>query len=291
MKKMIGFGAVALCAAVACADVNSANVVGYQNLNMLAGGAQSMCFTFSNVGATQKKLMLTDIKVVGYQDSPYWKDQMTCPNIYLKKLNSLGAAEATYAWRDNFDDEVGGAWLGGRWRIYGGPDLTPETDVELNAGDGFFVEADNLQEGCTAYSFLVNGEVIQGSYAAEMLAGGASVIGNMMPTSTKLTKVEVQGYQDSPYWKDQMTCPNIYLKKLNSLGAAEATYAWRDNFDDEVGGAWLGGRWRIYGGPDLTPETDVTLMPGDAFFVEADNLQEGCDAYTLVFPACLEITK
>ena len=187
---------------MSCADVNSANVVGYQTLDMLPGGRQSMVFTFSEVGATAKKLMLTDIKVVGYQDSPYWKyTKYQCPNIYLKKLKTSGAEDVVYRWVDEFDNENEGEWDGGFWEISGGDQITKDNDVEIPAGQGFFVEAAGLQEGCTAYSFLVNGEVIQGSYAAEMLAGGRLTLGNMMPTSTMLTKVEVQGYQDSPYWK------------------------------------------------------------------------------------------
>ena len=138
---------------MACADVTSANVVGYQNLNMLAGGRQSMCFTFADVGQTAKKLMLTEIKVVGYQDSAYWQDQMAAPNILLKKLQSTGATEITYIWMDNFDDEVPGEWAGGKWAIFGGADITKDNDVTINPGQAFFVEADQIRD-CTAYTLV-----------------------------------------------------------------------------------------------------------------------------------------
>ena len=140
---------------MACADVTSGNVVGYQTLDMLPGGRQSMVFTFSNVGATQKKLMLTDIKVVGYQDSPFWKyTKWQCPNIYLKKLMTSGATEIQYNWVDEFDSVNEGEWDGGHWKIDRGADITEDNDVTINPGQGFFVQADQLQEGCTAYTLV-----------------------------------------------------------------------------------------------------------------------------------------
>ena len=253
---------------------------------MLPGGRQSMVFTFSEVGATAKKLMLTDIKVVGYQDSAYWQGKYQCPNIYLKKLMTSGATEVTYIWVDLFDEEIEGEWDGGHWEIMDGDPITKENDVEIPAGQGFFVQADNIRD-CTAYSFLVNGEVIKGSYAAEMLPGGRLTLGNMMPAATKLTKVEVQGYQDSAYWQGKYQCPNIYLKKLMTSGATEITYIWVDLFDEEIEGEWDGGHWEIMDGDPITTENDVTINPGQGYFVQADQIRD-CKAYTLVFPACLE---
>ena len=284
---------------MACADVNSANVVGYQGLEVLTAGRKAMCFTFSDVGATAKKMMLSEIKLQGYQDSTYWQKKYQCPQITLKKLGTSGAAEAEYSWKDEFDNENEGEWDGGHWEDAKHTVIAGDKDVEIKAGDGFFVDAaavpPEATTGCKAYSFLVNGEVIQGSYAAEILTAGRQVMGNMMPAATKLSKVEIQGYQDSTYWQKKYQCPQITLKKLATSGAAEAEYSWKDEFDNENEGEWDGGHWEDAKHTVITGDKDVTVNPGESYFVDAaavpTEATTGCKIYTFVFPACLEITK
>ena len=85
--------------------VESANVVGYQNLDSNASGATMMTPTFLNVNFTNK-CTLADLSVTGYTAPVYdekrgrWSGG-TKGDFNLQFLTSQGKTEATYLWHDD----------------------------------------------------------------------------------------------------------------------------------------------------------------------------------------------
>ena len=107
MKKMIGFGAAALCAAVACADVTSANIVGYaQNALDEDGLAAMVAPQFATVGSTDASIKAGDI-TLSYDEEevdPYYA-------VLIQFLYPDGSTDLTktLSWGEGFwEDALGG---------------------------------------------------------------------------------------------------------------------------------------------------------------------------------------
>ena len=261
--------------------------VGYDNLALPNASRKTMGFVFKNVGNGNEKLMLTEIKVIGYRDTTYWKGRGAAPKIYLYKMNDAGGTEVTYTWSDTFDPFITQMWEGGYWKILGGATITEANDVEIPTAEGFYVECEALHEA--PVTLQCNGEVLVGSYAKPFPNGSRKTLVNPMPVATTLTKLDVQGYRDSTYWKGRGAAPKIYLYKMNDAGGTEVTYTWSDTFDPFITQMWEGGYWKILGGAKITEDNDVEIGPGEGFYVECEALHEA--PVTLTFPACLEAAK
>ena len=133
MKKMIGFGAVALCAAVACADVTSANIVGYEtmglNANNTAAGA-----TFLSVGTDGFKL--SSLVLSGVSDTA-----TVAGTINIQTLDKLGNKDKKYTYYQNVK---GGEWKDKKgWFDEDKKQITEDNDFVIPAGKGLWVKGLN----------------------------------------------------------------------------------------------------------------------------------------------------
>ena len=265
------FLASAFCGTVFALE--SANIVGYTELALNAGGKNMVGPCFVNTGSTTIKL--SDIEVTGYENSDYymWTD-MAAPVVVVQRRASNGQPYAQYSWSAEFDGEN---WLDGSWV----KDIGDDNDPVLKPGDALWVQTPDLED-CTAFNFKVSGEVMKGSIGFELNAGGKISVCNPSPVACKLSDVEVQGYQNSDYymWTD-MAAPVVVIQKLLSNGQPERQYSWSAEFDGEN---WLDGSW-VKDIGDVSA-ADWSLAPGEGMWVQCPDLED-CEKFTMVFPAAL----
>ena len=150
MKKMIGFGAVALCAAVACADVTSANIVGYSNIKLVDGSKLGGAIF---KGITTEGMKLTQLTPGGYLENPAWATPFVgwgCQGfIIIELLSTSGSIDSDkdgplqFRWFHDFDFFGATGWAEkGCWKRSIGGDLveiTDSNDYEIKASDGLWV--------------------------------------------------------------------------------------------------------------------------------------------------------
>lgn len=167
---------------------------------------------FVTVGGETVKL--SELKVAGYEKSEYYLTEELSFTASFQRRASNGMPYATYAWTDSTDDMEN--WNGGKWiNLATGEDVTTENDVILKPGDGLWFSTPDLQD-CTGFSLTTAGAVLKGSQAFELNAGGKIGVANMMPTSVKLSEIEVQGYEDSEYYLTEELSFTMSMQSLKS---------------------------------------------------------------------------
>ena len=108
----------------------------------------------------QRAIGVTELSVVGYQESSKWQENLGAPEVLLKKFNTNGALTATYAWTDTWG---GTAWAGGYWQhVETGKKLvktvvdegTEEADVSVEPGDGFWCVCPTTKDNAVSLSLI-----------------------------------------------------------------------------------------------------------------------------------------
>ena len=246
MKKLM-FAMAVIAAGAAMADVTSANVVGYQELNTTDGGRKMVVPTFLNVGESNK-VSLADLKVTGYR-LPEW-DSKSKKYIYgcgggqflASPINANGLAENNYYWIDNgtvgpgwFADDVGGAIEGGAG------------SVKFDAGKGLWTFG-------STFKLVPAGAVNPFDIVYKTCDGGRVVVGNCTPVDLPLSDLTVTGYKP-PEW-DSKSKKYIYgcgggqflASLVNTSGLSTNDFYWIDNgnitpgwYSDDVGTPIAGG--------------------------------------------------
>ena len=142
---------MALMAGLALATgVESANIVGYNNVGLNAGGKNMVGACFVTVGGT--KVKLSELKVTGYEKSDFYLGEMGFAASFQRRASN-GMPYARYMWADESLDMEN--WEGGKWvDLDSGLDITTENDVAIAAGEGFWATAPDLQD-CTRFTFVV----------------------------------------------------------------------------------------------------------------------------------------
>ena len=280
MKKLM-IVAVASIAAVGAFAVESANVVCYNNVGLNAGGKNMVGACFATVGGATVKL--SELKVTGYEKSDYYLTEELGFTASFQRRASNGMPYATYVWTDTTDDME--TWNGGKWIDADTmEDITSEDDVILKPGDGLWFTTPDLHD-CTGFSLTTAGAVLKGSQAFELNAGGKIGVVNMMPTSVKLSEIEIQGYEESEYYLTEELGFTMSMQSLMSNGMPQATYVWTDSTDDME--TWNGGKWiNADTMEDITSENDVTVAAGEGFWATCPDLQ-GSKKITFVVPQVL----
>ena len=260
--------------------VVSSSVVGYSNIGLLDGGYKMVGATFTAVGTNEVKL--SELKVTGYENNEFYLGEMGFTASFQLRASN-GMPYATYVWSDeSLDMET---WEGGKWvNSDTGADVTSENDVMLKPGDGLWFSAPELQ-GSTAFKLTTSGAVLKGDQGVELNAGGYRGICNLMPSSVKLSEVEVQGYEDNEFYLGEMGF-TMSMQSLLPNGMPSVTYVWSDeSLDMET---WEGGKWiNSDTGADITSENDVTITAGEGFWATAPSL-EGSECFSFVLPKVLE---
>ncbi len=234
---------MALCAAsvagicLAADGVESANIVGYQDLDLNAGKLAWICCSFTQVGGQDISFKLGEFlpneNFVSAQDTIQfatedgnWEDQLT----YLSKqffIDALGEEDAeayTPGWYDLFDE----------YAEY----CLNDTDVPYAKGFAASAAEKNAK-------IRFRGEVPKANTSVALTAGKLTWMGNASVVTLKLGDIvpnenfvsaqdTIQFATEDGNWEDQLT----YLSKqffIDALGEEDAeayTPGWYDLFDE-----------------------------------------------------------
>lgn len=302
MKKlMFGLAVAGLCGAV-FANVEGANIVGYNN-QVITNGNQLIGFSFTDINAVDAEgnpcVDIAKVTPTGYLDNEGLQyNYGIFGEISFQIRNSSGFAEISYDWNHDYDysDEPGDGdgWAEkGFWSVHGPGTIVKEGEVLLNPGDGIWYncEIEDLDETQLPNS----GEAVIDSQTLKILSGNQA-IANPCSYAVKLAKDKITpaGYFDSETLQyNYGLFGEISFQILNTSGFAAISYDWNHDFDysDEPGDGegWAEeGFWSIHGpGTPITTENDVTINMGQAIWynMEIDDVDEG----TLTFPGLDEL--
>ena len=180
-KIMKGFAALALCGAVAgtaSADVESANICGYQNIDVI-NGYKFFTVTFENLSDAQN-FKLSDIKCTKDDGSEWLRTgagTKACNGaISVRKISTGGIYGTEYKYYGkNATDTFGPGWYEGD-RVDDGSNLiTKDNDLNLQPGEGLLVYSSK-----SAAKFVVAGGVRLTSFTGDV-ANGYAFGGNNTP--------------------------------------------------------------------------------------------------------------
>lgn len=265
------------------ADVTSANVVGYNNIQLLDGGTRMLGPCFVSVGNTEK-VKLSELKIVGYEQSTEFLMEMGF-SVTFQIRASNGMPSATYEFADASDDME--TWNGGKWYDFDTKEeITSDNDILLNPGDGLWMTAPELKVDCSGFYLTSAGQVLKGDQAFELLAGGTIGVCNMLPAPTTLSKIEIHGYEDSAEFLMEMGF-SVTMQSLGSDGMPLATYEFADASDDME--TWNGGKWYDFDTKEeITSDNDVTIIAGEGFWATSPDLKTDTEEFVFVIPKVLD---
>jgi len=200
MKKLVT--ALALCAAVsAYAQVESANIVGYQTINIPSGFSASAT-TFVTVGGDGTKCLLGEIK-----GNAAFEGQ----SIQILSSDGAGTVILTasyydgFGWYDNDNNEV--------------------NNTELTKGEAFIVST-----AASGATLTFSGEVRATSFSVAV-SSGFSLLGNSLPKNLTLGDITANAAFEGQ---------SIQLLSSDGLGSVVLTasyydgYGWYDNDNNNV---------------------------------------------------------
>ena len=181
-KSIAAIGALALCPAVVHADVNSANVVGYQNVQVRQGSSL-ITPTFKNINQNTMDILDIQVKMADGSDFDPTKPTTFCNGaVYLQKVSEEGnylTAYKFYAYQTKSVTKMG--W----YKVGTDGSETPVTE----RGDCFFAKGEAAlvnnsyknNKVAVPVAFLVSGEV--DIEATNIVPTGTSLFGNSTPVA------------------------------------------------------------------------------------------------------------
>ena len=228
---------------MACADVSSANTVGYMQ-NNLGENYTPAGASFVSIGTDGFKL--SQLKVIGAPSG-------TASKIQIQVLNSLGSATAYY----NYYKGGRGAYATEGWysstTLIDGSDAAHE--VVFPAGQGLWIK------GVANLKYETSGEVLTRNLSVT-LGDNYTMVANPFAAPIKLSQLIIAGAPSG-------TASKIQIQVLNSLGSATAYY----NYYKGGRGAYATEGWysstTLIDGSDAAHE--VEFPAGQALWIKAVN--------------------
>ena len=170
---------------------------------------------FGAIGA-EKAIDLTTVKVTGY-------DEATEADVQMQPLDAVGRGGMNYSyydipgeltgWLDSFDEPVA------------------EGAVMIQPGDGMWTHSSS-----DAFGIQTSGEVLTSGIQVTLREGFKMVV-NTTPVAVDLTKIIVEGYQET-------TEADVQMQPLDAVGRGGMNYSyydipgevtgWLDSFDEPV---------------------------------------------------------
>ncbi len=250
MKKLM-IATMALVAGFAMADVESSNVVGYQQPTTLGDGEFAISTpTFVAVSGQYK---ISDIKVVGAENIGGVGGE------FMQKMNADGSWGQTYYYLK----EDGGADVPGWFKDgYAGEAVTDD-DVLL-PGEALIVTAE------VGFGLQYAGQVATAEIPVTIPDAGFALAGNGTPVTVKISSIQIEGVDNIGGVGGE------FIQKMNADGSWGQTYYYLK----EDGGADVPGWFKDgYAGEAVTD--DDALLPGESLVVTAEM------GFTLKIPAAL----
>ena len=235
MKKLM-IATAALCAAVSVNALESANVVGYQDIEAPAGSSMRAP-TFQAVGGSGYDL--TKITVAGAEGSG---------DVCAQTISAAGEWDGEYYY---MTVDGAGVPADGWYKDAGGSEAVEEDEVILPAGGALFVDS--------AYNDLtlkVAGEVPSGDLDLDVPAG-SSQIGNALPADVDLTEITVTGAEGSG---------DVCAQSISAAGEWDGEYYY---MTVDGAGVPADGWYKDAGGSEAVEADEVVLAPGEALFIDS----------------------
>ncbi len=211
--------------------VESANVVGYQEIAVPAGSSMRTA-TFKAISGNYK---LSDIKVEGAAGAG---------NEYGQLINADGTWGTTYYYLTEEEVFAPDGW----YKDMGGEEPVTDEDV-LTVGQAFIFTSDS------DITFTYAGQVIaQPTYT---VPAGSSIVGNPSPVAVKFSEITVEGAAGAG---------NEYGQFINDDGTWGTTYYYLTEEEVFAPDGW----YKDMGGEEPVTDTDV-LAPSDSMIFTSDS--------------------
>ena len=244
---------------MAFGDVVSSDVVGYDTVGLLGGGAaKGVGASFLNVDSSD--LTIANLTVTGYDSSEGYADFQ----VQAQQLDGAGRTlnGMTYYWCD-FEEE------GVTYKGWYDEDMNEYNDLALVAGEGIW-----LYSPSTDFKLQSSGAVPKTAISVALRGGGAAkMVVNPMPTSLTLGDVTVSGYDSTEGYADFQ----VQAQQLDGAGRTlnGMTYYWAD-FEEE-GETYYG--WYD---EDMNDYNDLSIGAGESLWIYSPST-----SFSVVFPSPL----
>ena len=291
--------------------MESANVVGYQDIPLNDDGFSIVGASFINVGATGANtgLHVTDIKVKGYLDHEGFQYAGTDGDFTMMIIDNDGRGVHTYTYTHEWDwSKNGGAgdWADeGYWVDFIAGEIVVKDgtyDIVIPAGQGLFFSAPTFDDGDTTAgnTFVVgnNGEVYQQTIPFVINDDGFTGISNPYPTGVPVSTVRVTGYLDHEAFQYAGTVGDFTMAIIDKDGRGVHTYSYVHEWDfdaNEGAGGWASApKWMdMQAGEDVVAggALDYALPGGQGLLINAPAYDDGDTAasaefkFTFYYPA------
>ena len=295
MKKLM-CAVAALTAGICCADVTSANVVGYQTMkggnnagDIKIGEKNTMCPTFLTVGKEQVRL--GDIQYKNFSTGTSPLQLLNAYGATAKVTPELIGAEAfdafptAYAEFINVTEEDADEYdLPAGWYLpddWEGDGAYPMNDVLLKKGQGFVIQANDANLEVTYAGQVEAGEEFEIALAFNV--GEKNVLGNITPVDLVLGDVVYKNFSTGTSPLQFLNAYGATAKVTEEMIGAEAfaafptAYAEFINVTEEDADEYdLPAGWYLpddWEGDGAYPMNGVNLPAGQAFVVQVNDAE------------------
>ena len=274
MKKLM-IAAVASMAAVGAFAVESANIVGYVQRDVVPGSYNMMAIQFNECGSDADYANLgtqitTDLPLLDYATC----DLEDCPQIWLKTSDTAAAYNRQFYYCEDTDEGLDAGW----WRD---GEYAPTAQDMIDLGRGFWLIIPDTASIYTkaSYSISFNGQVadMTSGITLPVCNGGYIIAANPFPKSLDMSKIVVSdGVPLLDYATcDLEDCPQIWIKTSDVAAAYNKQFYYCKDTDEGLPAGW----WR----DGEYPQAADDIPAGKAFWVI---IPDGClatDSETFTF--------
>ena len=294
MKKLMFAAAVA--AAGGLMAIESANVVGYQNLDTNVGGAKMKSAPFIGCDGTAGT-WISSLKPQGYEANQDLIDgEGTTGEFNIQLLTKSGGLAGLYTFVRSYDPDAGEWNDDAHWVNPNGDEVVAgtSTDYLFPAGSGMWTIApDYADDDGADYTVTTAGAVSTNDVKFVLNAGGAKACGNPFPVGVKLSSLVPTGYLNNQDLIDgEGITGEINIQLLTSTGGLAGLYTWVQSYDADAEEWNDDGHWVNPNGDVVVAgtATDYTISAGEGLWILAPDYAEDDGAeysITIKYPGTL----
>ena len=245
MRKLMCVAA-AMTAGICLADVQSANIVGYQNVAVVYG-KNLITPTFKNMNDANQEFYLSDIRVMNDKGEEFGTTATTRCNgtVTIQKLEAGYFTKTYYFYKTSTMD---GWYDGDKKKVQGNA-------VKFLKGEAMLVN--NGWKTDKTVHFRVAGEV--DLVNKNMIPYGKSIVGNATPVATDLSKIRVLNDKAVEFGTTATTRCNgtVTIQKLEAGYFTKTYYFYKTSTMD---GWYDGDKKKVSSGA-------IPLEPGESFLI------------------------
>ena len=270
-----------------CADVTSANVVGYQNQNLAKGKGMftMVSVPFVHVSDTKGFDLENDLTLEGKHGDADWTPSKSDQIWVWDPAKGASGAYNKFYWDVGFDDPSEG-WDPGWTEVVGQElmfaDMYPNG---LPEGGAFYFQ----NSEANAKALTVSGAVESKDEAEIDLAAGKgmfTMVGNPYPVATDLEKLTLEGKHGDADWTPSKSDQIWVWDPAKGASGAYNKFYWDVGFDDPSEG-WDPGWTEVVGQKLMFADIYPNGIPsGTPFYFQ--NSETGAKSVTFVSPLIKE---